>query len=125
MDDLETLRTLLESERPVRWSVGDPAPVRARVAAYVSARRDAGATCNAISSALGISRRCVQTWGSEQTPLKLVPVEVIEPDEPPAIGPTKIACTAPSLRPILVSPRGYRVEGLTLAALAELLASLG
>lgn len=116
-ETLEVMRALLGANRPRTWNLGYPAAVRERVRAWVARRRAEGATPSAIAAELGLSRHSVLVWSKPDagTPA-LVPVEVVaEPSAPP---------TTPAAV-VLVSPRGYRVEGLDVAAIGALLERLG
>ena len=114
------VRGLLAARRPKSWNLGYPEAVRERVRAYAAGRRAAGATASLIADELGLSRHSVLAWTAPApTPVRLRPVEVV-PDAPPAPSPA----TAPAT-PFLISPRGYRVEGLDVAMLAALLAAVG
>jgi hypothetical protein len=42
-----------------------------------------------------------------------------------AAAPPVASVAPPPVAPVLVTPKGYRVEGLNVAALAELLAAVG
>lgn len=115
METLESMRALLKANRPRSWNLGYPPAVRTRVRAYVAARRAAGGTPTSIATELGLSRQSVMGWtAAEPGAAVFVPVEVVldpRPAAPPAL--------------VLVSPRGYRVEGLDVAAIGALLERLG
>jgi transposase len=125
MESLESVRALVEAGRPTAWSLGYPPAVRDRVAAYVRARRATGELPSRIAAELGLSRHSVVAWAkaaqTEAPPTRLVPVVV---DLPAAASPgLPTPPAAPGLT--LVSPRGFRVEGLTVDAAAALLGRLG
>lgn len=134
MESLEVVRGLVAAGRPTAWSRGYPPAVRERVAAYVLARRSRGDQPSRIASDLGISRHSVIAWAkgrpSEPATPRLVPVVLDVGDTLPdpataeAIVPATTA-TASSTPLTLVSPRGFRLEGLTVDAAAELLGRLG
>lgn len=115
METLESMRALLKANRPRSWNLGYPPAVRARVRTYIAARRAAGGTPTAIATELGLSRQSVMGWtvGAASAPV-FVPVEVVL--EPHSAAP-------PAL--VLVSPRGYRVEGLDAASIGALLERFG
>ncbi len=116
METLESMRALLETNRPRSWNLGYPPAVRARVRAYIAARRATGNTPTAIAAELGLSRQSVMGWATEERGLAtFVPVEVV-------LDPRQVTAP-PSL--VLTSPRGYRVEGLDVAAMGVLLERLG
>ena len=76
-----------------------------------------------VAAVLGLSRHSVSAWTeARQARGNLRPVEVVADPEPPSgVAPVALA---PSL-PVLISPKGYRVEGLDVVALAALLAVVG
>lgn len=121
-ESLETMRALVKAHRPRTWNLGYPDAVRTRVGAYVASRRAAGVTPTAIADELGLSRQSVVGWSrSEPTAPALLPVEVVADADagvsaPVALNPAVV---------VLVSPRGYRVEGLDLVAVGALLERLG
>jgi hypothetical protein len=121
-ETLETMRALVKAHRPRTWNLGYPEAVRGRVGAYVAARRAAGMTPTAIAVELGLSRQSVLGWSrSDPNAPALVPVEVIADADGVACGPA----ASPAAVAVLVSPRGYRVEGLDLPAIGALLERLG
>jgi len=62
MESLLSLRALLVASRPKSWNLGYPPAVRARVAAYVTARREAGVRMDAIADELDVSRHSAVAW---------------------------------------------------------------
>jgi hypothetical protein len=115
------------ARRPKSWSLGYPPDVRQRTAAYVTARRAAGVRPDAIATELGISRHSVLAWSQapeEARHLALVPV-VMAAEPPTLSGADSRPAPAGLPAPVLVSPRGFRVEGLDVATLGALLERLG
>jgi hypothetical protein len=91
-----------------------PDAVRARVLAYARGERAAGRSWTWIARQVGLSAGALKTWSRTPPPARtLVPVDV--------------AATAPMPSPplVVVSPAGYRVEGLDLTAASALLRALG
>lgn len=128
MESLASIRALLVARRPKSWSLGYPPDVRQRAAAYVRARRAAGVRPDAIATELGISRHSVLAWSraaEEARRLELVPVVVMTGEPPPLLGADSRPAPAVVPSPVLVSPRGFRVEGLDVQALGALLERLG
>ena len=134
MESLKSIRALLLASRPKSWNLGYPQTCRDRVAAYADARRAAGVGIDGIASELGVSRHSVVAWSRSipvaEASLQLVPVELVA--EPPALErpPRRsflnvVADSAGRPAGVLVSPRGFRVEGLGLEALGALLERLG
>lgn len=111
-EDAESLRRALSGARPTWNAAGFPAELRARVGRWLSARRAEGAPWSALSEALGIAEGTARRWADGGTSGGFVSVQL----------------DAPALRregPVLITPRGYRVEGLDAAMLHELLERLG
>lgn len=151
MESLESMRSLLAAGRPKASSLGYSPAVRHRVATYVQARHAAGAKAQTIAGELGISRHSVIAWaklrGHERlrsrrpaalarsapgsSPARLVPVEVLEdgvetvPTQAKLPGRPDISAPGRAPSVVLVSPRGFRVEGLDVEALGTLLERLG
>lgn len=116
----EEVRALLAAKRPGSWNLGYPEVVRERVRAYAAVRRAGGATASLIADELGLSRHSILSWTAPApAPAALRPVTVV-PDASPAPVPAPLQPAA-----VLISPRGYRVEGLDVAALAALLTTVG
>jgi DNA invertase Pin-like site-specific DNA recombinase len=115
-ETLETMRAMLGANRPRSWNLGYPPAVRAKVRAWVARRRAEGMTPTAIAAELGLSRHSVLSWAKrDEVPRSLIPVEVLAETD----------AQAPSAGAVLVSPRGYRVEGLDVGAIGALLERLG
>jgi hypothetical protein len=88
-----------------------PAEVRQRGAAYLAARKAAGAPMSAVLRELGLRRDTLVRWigpGEPKARPRFVPVAVVE--EPAGI--------------VVHGPCGVRVEGLDIAGVAELLRRL-
>lgn len=89
--------------------------LRGRVAAWAQGRRQAGAVWVDIAQELGLGLDMVRRWCVSKKPAtgrSLLPVRVVESPAEPA-------------RLIVMSPNGFRVEGLTLTEAASLLRALG
>lgn len=98
-----------------------PDALRDQTLAWVRARTREGCSQGAIARALGLPQTTLSRWTSGSNP------ETPEPTLPasePAFRPVQcIGVSNPGLT--LHTPNGYRVEGLDLPALAELLGRLG
>lgn len=70
-----------------------------------------------IARELGVSVVSLQRWIEREEPARFRPVQVLPAAEPDLCGPS------PGLT--LITPRGYRVEGLDASSLATLLGALG
>jgi len=134
MESLEVVRGLVAAGRPTAWSRGYPPAVRERVATYMLARLSRGDQPSHIASDLGISRHSVLAW-TKARPVgpagpRLVPV-VIDAGAclpaPAVAGAVLPPASSPgrSTPLTLVSPRGFRLEWLTVDAAADLLGRLG
>ena len=89
--------------------------MRAHVVAYARRARAAGQSWHRIARAVGVSAGSVQNWAGTPAPAHtLVPVAVAAP-----------APAAPALPLVVVSPGGYRLEGLDLPTATALLRALG
>lgn len=83
-------------------------------AEYFRRRRAAGAAITEIASALGVKRHTLGAW-------------TLAPEAPasrPGFVPVRVVDEPASARIVVYGPGGLRVEGLDLAALAELLRRL-
>ena len=120
-----TLGAFVHSQRPRAWSLAYPAAVREHVQVYAAERRSAGANARMVAEELGLSRHSVRSWSAPRSaPAGLRAVLVVPDREPLSSAATPASSSSPSA-PILVSPKGYRVEGLDVAALATLVAAVG
>ena len=98
----------LETGRGKRY----PRELRERVIAYARRQREAGASWESIKAELGQRFDTVRRWCQEPgAPRALVPVRVVAPK------PTRVVS--------VVSPTGFRVDGLTLMEAAALLRDVG
>jgi hypothetical protein len=90
-----------------------PDAVRARVLAYTRRRRAAGDSWTTIARTVGLSASALKNWSRG-------------PASAPALVPVKVAAAAlPPAPLVVISPGGYRVEGLDLATTSALLHALG
>lgn len=113
MQTSKALRSAIERQREsghtkaTRYS----SRLKAAVAEHVRSRRGAGTSFETLSAELALPVNTLRRWveGSAGAS-KVASVEVVE-------GPR-------SSSPVLVTPSGHRVEGLSLAGLAELLVRL-
>jgi transposase len=104
-----------------------PEPLRAFAVRYLAQAQQKGETLKAVVQRLGVSEPTLQAWRrgqtggdkgvrSEPTAAALVPVVVHAPKEP---VPLTLATTL-----AVVSPQGWRVEGLGVEEAAQLLRRL-
>lgn len=112
----ETLRALRKrareenrrSEKRRRYS----RELREEAVAYVARRKREGASVERIASELGVSSVSLSRWSRAMGNTKsLVPVEIIANEEGSRLS--------------LLTPRGYRVEGLSEASAVRLVERLG
>jgi predicted transcriptional regulator len=92
-----------------------PALLRAEIAGYAAERRAAGARMEAIARETGVSPESVRRWlvGAARRRRPTMSAVAV------AIGPEQVAGGV-----VLVSPSGYRVEGLDVAGIAAVLRQL-
>lgn len=119
-------RKLVSRTRPTSNQAGYPASVRSEIVALARPLLAQGETANSVASDIGLAGSTVRSWlkSAAVTGPAFVPVVVAEPDPgfaaapspppaPPTPGPTGLT---------LISPRGFRLEGLDLdGAVAALL----
>jgi hypothetical protein len=99
-----------------------PAPLRGEILVYSAARRQTGATWQSIAQELGLSASGLQRWSARATgETRMRPVRIRRGLT------TESSSTSPSPAGaiVLVSPRGFRLEGLEVSQALELLHSLG
>lgn len=92
-----------------------PRDLKARTATWIAGRRACGATVAELAAELGLAAGTVMRWsnGSKPAPTRaLVPIEVM---------PDRIVERMLSV----VSPSGFRIDGLSLAEAVALLRALG
>ncbi len=109
------LRRLLAANRPSRNTLGYPAVVREKAVAWARPLHDTGHGWSKLSSALGISRNALRSWciADAPPPGPWLPVAVVDQPAPvPA-------------RPVLVTPRGFRVENVGDELILRVLRELG
>ena len=79
---------------------------------YARRQRAAGRSWHSIARAVGVSAGSLKNWSRMPPARTLLPVAVAAPD-------------GPASPLVVVSPGGYRVEGLDLATATALLRALG
>ena len=91
-----------------------PRDLKERAGAWLAERRAAGATVAELAAELGLASGTVLRWSATklQSTRALVPVEIVA--EPMAVSSMSI-----------VSPAGFRVEGLSFTDVVALLKALG
>lgn len=87
-----------------------PPTLKARAAAWIAARRAEGHAVSELATELGIAMGTALRWSNELG-RTLVPVEVVADASP---------CTV-----AVVSPRGFRIEGLSMLDAVRALRELG
>lgn len=113
MLDVPTAQSLLRRTRPRCHAKGYPSEVRSSVAALVRCRLGEGVNLTVIARELGVNRGTLRRWlehTADSVPPTFVPVVVR-----PSVSLEAEQVTIPMPTPIaLVSPTGFRLEGLTL-----------
>lgn len=108
--DVKALRRKVKALGRPRRGRRIPDELRAELTQAALELRASGRKWSQVGEDLGISYETARRYCEESSPAAVVPVHVVErADESPLV---------------LVSPRGYRVEGLTLADAASLLRAL-
>lgn len=118
MSEQEILRVEIERSRAGRsgrWRC--PGELRERIAAHIRERRGAGAALKLIAGDLGLSESSVLRWSSPHRPGKASKGLLLEVE----VG-TVSQQRAPGLA--VVTPRGYRFEGLSEGLALRLLRKL-
>jgi len=88
-----------------------PEPLRERATRWARQRLATGATIAAVAASLGIGGDTLRRWMAPATTTALVPVEIVDA---PRAGEVSV-----------VSPSGFRINGLTLDDAIEVLRRLG
>lgn len=89
-----------------------PAPLRQRIVEFTKAQRQEGLGVLPIAKQLGLSQSGLNRWLEDGSQGKLRPVRIAEAPT----SQTKI---------VLITPGGYRLQGLDVASAADLLRRLG
>jgi len=114
-DDGQIARAAVAALGPRGRTSRIPDAVRAEVLAYARRERAAGRSWARIAHVVGLSAGALKNWSQTPAPARtLVPVEVATP------APEVHAAAL-----VVVSPGGYRVEGLDLPTATALLRVLG
>lgn len=106
--------------RVARWRARSrtqryPQELKEAVVEYGRRRLEEGASTYRVSAEVGVPQATVERWLEVASSKALVPVR-IKPDEPPRALPAPSDSVA-----VIVTPRGWRVEGLRVADIAALL----
>lgn len=118
MLDIRTARALLTRTRPRRWADGYPPDVRARVTEFAAAEVAAGRSVTATARALGVAGPTLSRW------LDAAPEPAPRPGFVPVVWASEGGTTPSTGRLAVVSPSGFRVEGLDLDGVVALLRRL-
>lgn len=105
--EAKTIREAVETRSGLRY---DP-DLKLKILAYVHRRRAEGAPQKTVAAEVGVSWMTLRRWlddATSQSSARLVPVDLVEPAQVLA----------------LVTPRGFRLEGLTPRQALELLRHL-
>lgn len=113
MNELESLRLVVESKRDSRGYVRVQGEAKTRIVAYLKHRRESGATVESVAGELGVSKTSLERWYRGRSMGR---------------GPTR-RMRAVTVAPqpsswILRGPCGVTVEGMDVDALSELLRRL-
>ena len=91
-----------------------PQELRAEIVAVAGAGHAAGRSINSLARALGVSGPTLTTWLRRPSRGQLRRV---------AVAPNSMIAMSAPVSPVLVTPHGFRVEGLDLAGLVTVLRS--
>lgn len=123
-----TICSDLAAHRAAYPSDAYPLALRQRAAGVARALRATGATWREIESAIGVSGTSLRHWGEHiDIGAAFVPVVVATHDDTTVSAVTCAHGNAPAPPPTfsVVSPRGFRVDGLDLGQITQLLSQLG
>lgn len=121
------LATALSSARSRRDGEGYPEALRRRAGQWLSRERARGESWVALGAALGVSSTTASNWARSAAaggflPVRATPLEPVAAPAPPVAA----AVASPSTtETVLVTPRGFRVLGLSADALVFILERLG
>jgi transposase-like protein len=112
MQTLESLQSAIATVEPRGRGRRFPAELKAAVVVYIADARARGVTVAKLEADLGVSWNTMARWSKPRTrrkpgPPKAVPVRVVSAPKPPTAA-------------TLVSPTGWRIEGLSLEQLRRL-----
>lgn len=111
------LREAIAQSRAGRARWRCPLPLRAQVVALAQEQREAGMSIQTVARELGLSESGLSRWLKAAEPLKATE---------PLLRPVRLSQTS-SPNPeslVLVTPQGFRLEGLSLTSAADLLRRL-
>src|SRR5438093_9949665 len=112
--EVSELRRQIKALGPRHRGARIPSSLRAAIAAYAGDERAAGASCRGIAERLGVSAESIRRWTGD-TPGRNGGSELV---------PVRVVAEATAGRLTIWSPAGYRVDGLSIHAAAELLRRL-
>jgi len=134
MFDIPQARALLLRTRPTPNRAGSPASARNAIVALTQRLVAEGRTINSVARELGLHGSTVRSWLQSAAVAGPAFVPVVVAESEPAVEPKPETRAAPSPRPAppppppppasltLISPHGFRLEGLDLdSAIAALL----
>ena len=109
--DLQDLRRALATRRRGRL----PSTLQKRALAYARRRHRAGVDHRDIATTLGLSHETIRRWvgGRAVDVVKPLPIAIVESDKAPVARAVSV-----------ISPAGFRVDGLSLDEAATLLRAL-
>jgi transposase len=104
-----------------------PQALRAFAVRYATHTLEAGGTVVEAAQRLGVSAPTLYEWRKGRTPGR---PRVKPPEKSQALVPVRVAeraaqGAATELQPVVVSPSGWRIEGLSVESAAQLLGRLG
>jgi transposase len=117
MEMREELRVELSKLGPRGRGRAYPKGLLEKLLSYTVARRRQGAKIIEVASEVGINFRTLARWLGERKAARFERVEVVAAPVP------TVATAAASI--VVHGPRGLRIEGLDLAAVAELVRRVG
>ena len=116
MEERQTeLRSAIDRVRGgrIRWSC--PRSLKSEINSYMIECREAGMTVSEVAGELGVSATSLDRWSAEEQNGKASP----------GLKPVKVSKQTPGHAGlVLITPRGYRVEGLTIETTLRLLREL-
>jgi len=115
MLDVSSARTLLRQTRPRRSADGYPSDVRSSVVALARTRLAEGERLSVLARGLELNRGTLQRWLQREDPVRPSFLSVVMETTPQPV--TLAGEDGPPQRPTvlaLVSPTGFRLDGLSL-----------